>query len=222
MHKNSSPRHGYGHWTRIRAKVDAFKTLRRDQALYHDLIEAGVNAQLLDNWLNGPRTHKKEGSKSSKEALDIVLSCLLNMGGMVSGGAALRKWLKITESTKDIDIFFGHYPAWVQATLIAWKIPQIDVCLYEKLPWEGFDLSPSKLAFNRNEFKISDECRQAIETNTCSIDFDTIIHPVATLGRACKYADRYGFVLVRSEIEKLIHDWQITDQKTISAAFERC
>jgi hypothetical protein len=144
------------------------------------------------------------------------------MGGSVSGGAALRKWLKISESTRDIDIFFGHYPAWIQATLIAWKIPQIDVCLYEKVPWEGFDLTPSKLAFDRCGFTVSEECEQAIETNVCSIDFDSIIHPIATLGRACKYVDRYGFVLIRSEIEQLIHDWKVTDKKAISAAFERC
>lgn len=211
--------HGYDRWARIRSKIDAFKSLTRDDTLYYDLIKLGINSVLLNNWLDGPRTRKKTGGENDPL---ISLPILMRMGGKICGSTALTKYLKLDLPTKDIDIFFDYYPAWIQAYLIAWSTPNMDVCLYEKIPWEGFDLTPSKLFLDESGFSVSDECQKALDSNVCSIDFESVIHARATLGRACKYARKYNFQLLKHEIDKLVRDWKITNSKMIEEAYTLC
>lgn len=194
---------GFRDWLAKNEAIQAFRHMRTGSDLHRELIGRGVDSSLLDEFLASDRSRKIPESHPDARACGRKLGELLEGGGLVCGGAALRRRLG-TAPSGDVDVFFRGFAAWVRATLETRAFPAIDVCWYEREPWEAFDLAASCLAFGRDGESSSPECERALSTGTCDIRLDRIFHPVATLGRVAKYGDRWGFKFPAGKLAQIV------------------
>lgn len=194
---------GFRDWLAKNEAIQAFRRMQAGSDLHLKLLERGVDSGLLDRFLSSDRSRKISGSRPDARACGRKLGELLEKGGMVAGGAALRRRLGSSPSG-DVDVFFRGFSAWAQATLETRAFPAIDVCWYEREPWEGFDLTASCIAFGNGGESSSPECEKALSTGICDIRLDRIFHPVATLGRAAKYGDRWGFKFPAGKMAQIV------------------
>lgn len=193
---------------RIKNRVDSFRKITKNSESYNELIDQGIDIDLLDKWIDNKRVYKNNEYYQLPD-LDIkLIESLISLGGKISGGAALNAWLNINLQTKDMDMFFSHYPSWVTAVLLTQHEPRIEIFLYEEYPWEGFDLGPSMISFDKEGFVLSPECEKSLHDNVCHVSFNNIINSINTLERMYKYHQRYKFKLLKHDIEKLIPNWK--------------
>jgi len=183
---------GFRDWLAKNEAIQAFRRMRAGSDLHSKLIGAGVDPGLLEQFLASDRSRKIEGASPDARACGRKLGELVERGGMVAGGAALRRRLGARPSG-DVDVFFRGFAAWAQATLETRAFPAIDACWFEREPWEAFDLAASCIAFGKDGDSSCPECEQALSAGVCDVRLDRIFHPVATLGRVAKYGDRWGF-----------------------------
>lgn len=182
----------------MRSLVASFKNIKAGSNLHESLITAGVDEGLLSDFLRSDRTYKSPHDISVASTLRSV-SSLVERGGVIAGGAAVKSWLMMG-GVRDFDIFFNDFPAYVQAVLETRQDSRIDICLFEKFPYEFFDLTPAMVAIFKSGFDVAPECEEAFKTGVGDIKLDAIFMPVATLRRVAKYGKNYGVKFTASRI----------------------
>lgn len=184
---------------------------------FHRLVQAGVSADALESFSRSDRKRKIDGAVPGRAATANKLRELLDRGAVVAGGAALRVALGMSERAPDVDVFVCGFPEWVTATLETREFPTLDVCWYDREPWETFDLTASMCALGSDGLHMSPECERTLETGVCDVIEDRVFHPVATLGRVVKYGKKYGFTFPAQKLVRIAALHGVPDQILQSA-----
>ncbi len=193
-------------WMERRSRIEALKGLRAGSGMYASLLESGVSQELLDGYLASDRSYK---AGSPSEPRGLLVERLTGAGGVISGGHALRKYLFL-DPGRDVDVFFNEFPKFVQAVLESRSDPTVDVCLYDSVPYESFDLTPSEVSVSGGgEFSSSDAFDTFSESGRGEIRMDNVFHPVATLRRLVKYGLLYGARFPSEQIAVLAAMWGV-------------
>lgn len=196
-------------------RVASFYTMNEGDDLWYQLIDNGIRRRPLRQFLSVPGRPKKHPERSHQGQVTPLLGDLLDAGGVISGGAALDSVLQEHRS-RDIDLFFNDFTAYVQATLDSYYDPRIDVIFYSGQPWDTFDIDVPAISISRQGVEISPQARRAITTGISNIVLSNVVYPEATLGRVAKYGAR-GFRFPRSQIQSLRHHESVT-RSTYDAA----
>lgn len=166
-------------------------------------MEAGVDSASLSEFIQNKCARKsKDASLQDIDLTNSQIHDLLKMGGKISGGAALKKYLYMDNSA-DVDVFFDDLNQFVKAHLHVYSNKRIDVCLYRNEPYELFDISSSKISFDGSDFKLDKSCEESLVTGISRICFDSIVDPKATMRRVIKYGQIYQFKFLPEEIALL-------------------
>ena len=204
-------------WIAHRAFIADFQQIRIGDDAYNNLIASGIDQSQLDAFILSGSKRKRSKHPLEPVAAQSQFHALLVLGGHVAGGAALQKWL-FSPNSSDIDIFFNNCIDWVRATLAVHDNPALDICLFDSRPYEGFDLVASQCSYSRYGWDVSPHCEQAFVTKTSNIIRENIIHPIFTLNRVVKYAERYGMKFSRSDLDWLVSRFKVTDLELVSKA----
>ena len=202
-------------YAELKGRVLAFRTMDSGTRLCRDLVRSGVDPGALGAFLAGPRGRKRPGSVRPASSAALVRR-LIESGGHVAGGAALRAWTGSGEAA-DVDVFFSSFPSWASATLAAYGDPRVDVCLFLEDPCEGFDLGAPMVSVGTSGFRPSARAIEARDTGVCTVLLDNVIHPVSTLGRIAKYASR-GYRFRRAEVDELVDRHSLRGSPDLPAA----
>ena len=179
-------------WADLRTQLYEFQTLTKESRLYNNLVSSGVPFEELDSYIrNGCGRKHKNCVIPPQRITEEQLDTLLNMGGRVAGGAAIRKWLYLDEA-RDFDIFFSDMTAFVKGHLLAFNNPIIDICLYRNEPYELFDIDASKCSYSSSGFVLSYEFKRTMETGISDVELSAIVDPRSSLRRIAKYGESYG------------------------------
>jgi len=179
-------------WVELRSELYEFQTITNKLPLYEKLISTGIHQESLDHYImNGHGRKKKLSTILPEETTKFQLNNLLEMGGCISGGASVRKWLYL-DGVKDYDVFFPNIVSFVKGHLAVFDNPIIDVCLYRNTPYELFDITASESSYSNNGFLNSEKFELTMETGMSDINLSTIVDPQSTLRRISKYGKLYG------------------------------
>ncbi len=207
---------GLKRWLVKRDLIGQVRDLKQGSELHERLLEAGTNQEDLGLFLDSDRTRKTSGVLPKPEETQRKIDSLVESGGMVAGGAALRSYL-FMEPARDCDIFFNNLVAYARATIETRRFPGIDCCLYDIKPYEDFDLNLSMIAYGKYGYDISAEYSVAVNGGICEIRAERIIHPVATLRRVAKYGQTYKIKFLASQIIGLAAIYGVPDDATKEA-----
>jgi len=205
-----------GLWRKHYEKIQAFRKIKTGSRLYEYLVDAGVNERQLNAFISDGL--RKTGNLANSSEHKRQVDYLLDQGGIIAGGAALKSYLDM-DNHNDVDMFFDSFSSYVKALLYTRDNPGIDTCLYETDPCELFDLDVSKIAFSKNGYCVSDECNDALDTGISGIDMWSIIHPIGTLQRVIKYSKRYAVRFKAEHVLFLAAAYNVTDRKLVRQAF---
>ncbi len=185
----------------LRIRVHGLQTIEVDSPLFLDLVASRVDRTALESYIVSGRGRKHSDASPVPDPLDSPLvRSFFQRGGLVSGGAAVRSWLYSDSPNRDVDVFFGDFASFVSAHLDAYRVSNVDVCLYRSEPWELFDLDASCVALGVDGLSWSSEFDRAFSTGVCGVRMDRIVDPVATLRRVHKYGTSYGLRFRAPEI----------------------
>jgi hypothetical protein len=188
-------------WTDIRLKLLEYQNLRTGSDLFESLVASGVNLEALRQFIEAGRGRKHpQAQPLPYQDTFQQTHKLLDAGGHIAGGAAVRAWRKESHLDRDVDIFFNDFAEFVKAHLAAFYNSRIDVCLFKDKPYELFDLDTCCASYNTSKFDIDPACQQAFKTHKSHIRMDCIVHPTATLRRIAKYGSKYSMKFIASEI----------------------
>lgn len=180
-------------WAELRLEVHRLQTVEVGSATFHRLLDSGVDESALREYIACGRGRKHPlAAPVPDPASSPLVASLLSSGGSISGGHAVRSWTFSTSPDRDVDVFFGDFPSFVSAHLAAYRVKNVDVCLYRHEPWELFDLDASCVSLSRTGFSFAPEFSEAFETGVCGVRMNRIVDPVATLRRIAKYGSSYG------------------------------
>jgi len=169
--------------------------------------------------MNGDRGRKSRTAAPVRS--NVLVNKFLAMGGIVAGGAALCRKLHLP-SSGDIDVFFNSYVDWVTATLLAYNDSAIDVCFYQEVPFELFDLDIACCAYDTCGFLESPICDKAASTGVSGVRLGNIILPVATLRRMVKYGLNYKTRFNRDDVQHICQTYRVTNNQLIDEALSLC
>jgi hypothetical protein len=186
-------------WTDIRLKLLEYQNLEVGSELFKSLVVAGVNPGALQQFIDVG--HGRKHPEAQPLHFIQKIRQLLDAGGHIAGGAAIRAWRNQHCLDRDVDIFFNDFTQFIRAHLSTFYNSRIDICLFQDKPYELFDLDACCAAYSpASGFDVDPACQQAHETRVSHIRMDCIVHPTATLRRVAKYGQRYAMKFIASEI----------------------
>ena len=187
-------------WAELRIELYEFQTITRDSQLYRHLSASGVSSERLDAYIRNGCGRKARGCViPSADETSSQVEKLLDAGGSIAGGSAVRKWLFV-DGARDYDVFFPDIVSFVNGHLSVFDNPIIDVCLYRETPYELCDLTASECAYSKAGFLTSRDFDIAMETGVADIKLSAIVDPKSTLRRVAKYGELYGLKFPREKI----------------------
>lgn len=199
-------------------RLSVLQGLRSPSADFENLVASGVDRPSLSSFVDrGCRRKSVGASRRPAGETSALVSKLVASGGVVAGGAALRKWL-YADVPGDTDVFFNDFPSYVSAHLAAQDDLSIDVCLYRRAPYELFDLGISKCSFGSSEFDLDPSCEEALRTGVSDVALGSVVDARATLRRIAKYGARWGTRFDMSQVLTLCAAWRVDDQSAVDGA----
>lgn len=137
-----------------------------------------------------------------------LLTKLISMGGVISGGAALAAYKKST--TKDIDIYFNNDAAYIEATgLVKHLSCDIDVCYYINQPHELHDLSAVMVNIIDGDIVVTPKAKKALDSGLSRLYSYNVIYPLRTAIRMMKYKAKYGFLYEYSDVAMFCNTFDV-------------
>ncbi len=126
-----------------------------------------------------------------QEMLRSDLRAMFELGGVVSGGAALA--YALGHKTKDFDIYFNNDSAFIKAYLLTKRNPFIDICWYFEEPHELHDIAVAMVNVRSGGIlEITEQAQRALDTKVSDIYVENIIWPARTAKRLFKYHRKLG------------------------------
>ncbi len=179
-------------WTSLLARASLLYRMEPGDWFYQVLLARNIPEETIKEFISHEcRPKCKAAIPATQEELVVSMGEALDRGGFLAGGAALAQVTKMYRSS-DADIFFNDPATWAEFVVRFRNISTIEFCLYEKDPWETFDLSVVKLAIGKDGVIASDECREAMSTMISGIDIANLAYPELSINRCVKYHDRLG------------------------------
>jgi len=142
--------------------------------------------------------------------LETLISKLFDLGGIISGGAALS--LLNNKPIRDIDFYFNNDNSYVEAANLVGFNRKIDVCWYFNNPMELHDISYVMCTLNRNGVYITEAAQEAFDTGISELYLNHIIYPNRTAQRMLKYNDRYNCKFKLAQVLAFISIFNIERQ----------
>jgi len=178
--------------------VRRLRSVVPDDELFRSVVHAGGNEIVLRGWI------KQGCCKNSDAVFDAGKTAestdrLFEMGGIVSGGAALAFATSAFE-TKDIDFYFKDGVSYIMAHLAVIDDPTIDVNFYIDEPHELHDMSIVMCNLGPDGVQMTPQCRSALDSGVSDIYLASVIYPIRTAARMFKYHERLGIRFRTAEI----------------------
>lgn len=180
-------------WAEVRLQLHAFQTMKEGDETWDRLTKDGLNSCVLSAFIKAGCPRKDENATPlGKRGLTAFQDQMVEIGGVVSGGSAVRRILGKQGLDRDLDIFFPSIEIFARAHLAALNHSNVDLCLYRNEPWEFFDLEASCCAIGSLGSSYSPGFEKTWKSGVSDIRLSCIVHPLATLRRIDKYGTRYG------------------------------
>ena len=196
-------------------EVEKLRNLTLSSEHFKHLIDNDVNENSLREFVADGCKRKTNFKKSSVDQykFESDLNDLTELGGVISGGAAVAQIFKV-HKTNDYDIFFNNPVNYAKAVLSARDNPCIDVCFYFDKPYELFDLALTKCAVNNYDVDIDPLCALAFKTGVSDICPESLIDGLATARRILKYNKRLGMKFKSEQIIPMCAIFKVPDDLT--------
>jgi hypothetical protein len=187
--------------TKLRRKISDKVLYLRDLEQHVDkLLAEGFNKELIEEYLSH-ETIKKPRRMDRQEVVQDI-NMLFDMGGVISGGAALS--LIKEYPVKDVDFYFNDELSFVKAYLLTFTNPHIDICWYFDKPHELHDMGLVMCNAYKDRVEITPQAQEALDTGITDIYPENFIWPERTAMRMHKYHDRYGIRFKKHQVIAMI------------------
>ena len=211
-------------WREHAARLLLVTNIQSGSDFYQDLLLHGINKADIDCLVSS-------NTSQTQRATPEIISTLLGMGGHISGGSALNMLIRESVGAdilephplvKDFDVFFSDMYDYVRAKIATKCYADIDICLYQQLPYELFDLTITECSYSTNGFSTSSKCDDALASGTTGINYHNLIDPVLTLKRILKYNNKYGIRARSEQILFVAAYYDVTDLNLINQVLAVC
>jgi hypothetical protein len=182
----------------ISNRVCRLHSIGQSGDLFRSIVSAGARETVLLKWTE-QKFHKNSDAAQDRVKTAENVDRLFEMGGVVSGGAALAFTTGAFE-TKDIDFYFKDEISYVMAHLAVIDDPTIDVNFYIDEPHELHDMSVVMCNLGPNGVHMTPQCRAALDSGVSDIYMASVIYPIRTSARMFKYHERLGTRFRTAEI----------------------
>ena len=184
--------------SRVSEAVRRLTSVSSGSELFRRAIDHGADEILLHRWI-------RQKSRKNSNAIPNIgrtienIDRLFEMGGIVSGGAALAFATGAFE-TKDIDFYFKDEISYIMAHLAVIDDPTIDVNFYIDEPHELHDMSVVMCDLGPDGVRMTPQCRASLDSGISDVYLTSVIYPIRTAARMLKYHERLGIRFHAAEI----------------------
>lgn len=204
MIRPQPPTHSVTAASNLRRKLSQKVLHLRNLENYVDqLLENGVDQQLINQYLQSDLIKNPNPPPFSKVQISNDIKQLFDLGGVISGGAALS--MVKERPIKDIDFYFNDEISFVQAYLLTFNNPCIDICWYFDKPHELHDMSYVMCnVYSNGKIEITPQAQKAFDTGISELYIDNFIWPERSARRMIKYHKRYGVKFKKKQVLSMI------------------